>query len=171
MTHETIKQAIGESDAVARARSGETVIPPPNYDIVICIYERDADGTDADQPFVSVVRPQDFATNPHMKYQRFAVVTTHEGEGTEYLMQWLVHLYWDGSRDADNARDIVLANADKGGILSYGIWRPAAPSDPLVMDDFWDEDLGDPPNGFWDGGEETEPLFDNFARPPYEKVG
>lgn len=167
MTHETIKQALQESDKVARLRSGETMIPPPNYDLALCLYEREQDGSDT--PFLSFSRPQDFATNPDMKYQHFGVLNQHEKDGEIYVTQSLVHLYWDGSRDAASACNLILENF----IPAYGLWQPTAPSDPLMMDDFWDTDaLGSPPNGYWENDPEEmdfEP-FDNFERPPYKKV-
>lgn len=174
MTHPSIKEALKESSKVARLRSGEDMIPPPNYDLALCLYERDDDGSDVDTPFLSFSRPQDFATNPHMKYQRLGVLSQHEKDGKVYMTQSLVHLYWDGSRDADSARQLIL----DGFQPMYGVWEPTAPSDPLKLDDFWDHDeLGEPPNGYWehfdpDEGEMDNGFrpFDNFEREPYERV-
>jgi hypothetical protein len=60
-------------------------------------------------------------------------------------------------------------------VLAYGEWMPTAPSDPLLEDDFWNEALGEPPNGWWDDDDvmydaDAFKPFDNFARKPYRKV-
>lgn len=173
MTHKTVKKAIKESAELERLRSGEEMMPPPHYDIALCLYERDEDGSDVENPLLSFSRPQDFATNPHMKYQRFGVMRHHEKDGEEYSTCFLVHLYWDGSRGEDDACQVVLEHPT---VLAYGQWQPTAPSDPLREDDFWDKKLGQPPNGFWDEDDyedEGEPSFkdfDNFARQPYKKL-
>lgn len=172
MTHPSIQAAIGQSEQLARIRSGEDMIPPPNYDIALTLYEREADGSDTDNPFLSMgTRPQDFATNPHMKYQHFGVIKSFERDGKTYGAAYLVHLYWDGNRDADSAVQLVLSHSS---VLGYGQWEPTAPSDPLKPDDFWNhETLGDPPNGWWDGylsNDDSFVPFNNFAREPYEKV-
>jgi len=168
MTHETIKKAIEASDALRRLRSGENLIPAPNYDVVICLYERKTDGTDAENPILAAGdRPQSFATDNHMKYQRFGVMKHHERDGKEYLACFLVHLYWDGSRDEDSARGLIL---DHSSLLGYGQWEPTAPSDPLKIGDYWSKELGDPPNGYWDDLQNGFVPFNNFERPPYEKI-
>lgn len=170
MTHKTIKKAIGQAAELARMR--EEMIPPPHHDIALCLYERNKDGSDTETPLLSYSRPQDFATNPDMKYQRFGVTTHHEKDGEVYMTCWLVHLYWDGSRDEDSAREVVLSHSAAFG---YGQWQPTAPSDPLLEDDFWNaKELGRlPPNGFWLEDYEEEPEFkpfDNFARQPYKML-
>jgi hypothetical protein len=174
MTHSTIKQAL-QPDEIAklnRVRFERELIPPPNYDIAITIYEREADGTDSENPLISFDRPQDFATRPNMQYQYFGVMTTFKTDGGEFMVNYLVHLYWDGNRDSDSARELILSNPD---ILSYGEWTPTAPSDPLQMDDFWEEELGEPPHGMWnhwfdDETPEIFKAFNNFERPPYLKI-
>lgn len=172
MTHKTIKKAIQESAELERVR--EEMIPPPHHDIALCLYERNEDGSDTETPLLSYSRPQDFATNTDMKYQRFGAMTSRGKDGQEYMTCWLVHLYWDGSRDETSARELVLENSAAFG---YGQWIPTAPSDPLLEDDFWNEALGEPPNGYWNEDEygivEHEPVFkpfDNFARQPYKKM-
>lgn len=176
MAHKTVKEAIGQSKELERIRSGEEMIPPPNYDIALTLYERNPDGTDADQGHLSFgFRPQDFATNPHMKYTRFGSLKTIEREGKSYMVAYLIHLYWDGSRDEESAIQAVL---EMSHLFGYGEWNPTAPSDPLMQDDFWDEKLGDPPNGLWDEWYEMSgddyphdfTPFNNFGREPYEKV-
>lgn len=165
MTHETIKKAIKESADLQLLRSGKTMMPPPNYDIAMCLYERNPDGTESDKPFLSLSRPQDFAVNDYMKYQRFGAIKEYDRDGKKFMACFLVHLYWDGSRDDDSAREIVL----NSGAFAYGRWEPTSPSDPLLIDDFWDtEELGDPPNGYIEDMDHA--LFDNFARELYQKI-
>lgn len=156
---EELKNLPEAREKIAKQRSGETLTPAPNYDIALCIYERDEEGEDADNAFLQFSRPQDFATNDAMKYQCFSVFYSTE----EHIYHYLVHLYWDGTRSVDSARDVVLENADS--ILAQGEWEPTAPSDPLTEDDFWSEELGEPL--FLD--RDAEPLFDNFARAPYKR--
>jgi hypothetical protein len=165
MIHETIKEALKQSKELTDMR-GDGAIPPVNYDIALCLYERDLDGTDAATPFLAHSRPQDFATNEHMKYQYFGAMKHHEQDGKKYMVCYLIHLYWDGSRDEDSARKLIL----NAGLFGYGEWRPTAPSDPLLMDDFWLSELGDPPNGYWEDSSNDFAPFDNFARQPYPMV-
>lgn len=175
MINPTIKQALTQSEELQDLRTGETLIPAPNYDIALCLYERNPDGTDTEDPFLSIgFRPQDFATNPHMKYTRLAAMQEYESEGKAYIVCFLIHLYWDGSRDEDMMQELIL---NTPSVLSYGQWQPTAPSDPINDDDYWDsEELGTPPNGYWedviygDGQENKFQPFDNFARKPYEKI-
>lgn len=177
MTHPTIKQALTQSEDLQNLRTGETLIPTPNYDIALCLYERNPDGTDTEDPFLSIgFRPQDFATNPHMKYTRLAVMQEYESEGKAYIVCFLIHVYWDGTRNEDMMQELIL---NTPSVLSYGQWQPTAPSDPLREDDFWHDELGTPPNGIWDtyrfGDHEDDEdnnyqPFNNFARKPYEKI-
>lgn len=174
-TNETIKTAIGQSQELADMRSGKAMIPPPNYDIAVTLYERNPDGTDAEQGFLGWSRPQDFAVNEHMKYTRFGTMQELKQEDKIYIACFLVHLYWDGSRDEESAIEAVLKASYMFG---YGEWYPTAPSDPLMQDDFWDsEKLGEPPNGYWNDDfelySEHYPKFipfSNFKRHPYEKI-
>jgi len=177
MAHQTIKDAITTEAAakLQRARSSDA-LPPPNYDIAIVLYERNPDGSvvDEGQGVVSFSRPQDFATDEHMQYCWFGVMRQHEQDGQRYTTCWLVHLYWNGDRDEESARALILNNRP----YAYGQWEPTAPSDPLLMDDFWDHDaLGDPPNAYWEDVYDRDPdatdgftPFDNFARPPYKQL-
>lgn len=168
MAHESVLQALKDAEELKAMRAGQPI--PPNYDISLCLYGRNNDGSDAENMVLSFSRPQDFATNEHMKYQVFAVMKTHNQERKVFMTVFLVHLYWDSSHSEDEVREMVL-NTDA---FAYGQWQPTAPSDPLMEDDFWDSaELGEPPNGFWDYDWESlehfEP-FDNHKRPPYEKM-
>jgi hypothetical protein len=165
MASKSVAKAIKASEEVKAMREGQPM--PPNYDIALCLYGREEDGSDAENMILQFNRPQDFATNEHMKYQAFYVMQTHQKDGKEFLVNFLVHLYWDSSHSKDEVREMILDT----DAFAYGIWSPTAPSDPLLIDDFWDEALGDPPNGFWDADEELIfAPFDNFKRSPYEKV-
>jgi hypothetical protein len=166
MASKSIAEALKDSEQLKEMRAGQPM--PPNYDIALCLYGRNNDGSDAENMVLSFSRPQDFATNEHMKYQVFAVMKGHEQDGKQFMSVFLVHLYWDSSHSEDAVREMIL-DTDAFG---YGVWEPTAPSDPLMEDDFWDHALGEPPNGFWDEyGEEGgfEP-FSNFKRRPYEQL-
>jgi hypothetical protein len=169
MASESILKALKASEEVKAMRAGQPM--PPNYDIALCLYGRNNDGSDAEDMMLQFNRPQDFATNEHMKYQVFAVMHSHEKDGKEFMTVFLVHLYWDSSLSEDEVREEILnTNA-----FAYGFWEPTAPSDPLKEDDYWREALGEPPNGYLaefedeDNPPAFEP-FDNFKRPPYPKV-
>lgn len=167
MTNPTVLAAIHTPHLVDKDRNH--AIPPPNYDIAIMIHEDNGDGTDTETPFISFGRPQDFATNNHIKYTRFGILKHFMKDEEHHAACFLVHLYWDGQRDEESAISIVRNNASR---LSYGQWRPTAPSDPLMDDDFWPDSLALPPNGYWEDYEELSDFqpFDNFARPPYKAV-
>jgi len=150
-----MKDAIGEAELLKKLRVG--MFPPPQFDVAVTIYERNPDGAVSDKGVVSFERPQDFAVGEYWQYARFGVMQHKGGE----MFCWLVHMYWDGDRDEDSARDIVLNST-----LAYGQWQPTAPSDPLLEDDFWDEKLG--PAVYFDN--DVEPLFDNFGKKAYVEV-
>lgn len=129
----TALSALARAD-LAKLREGKGKLY--DHEAVLCLYGADENGDPAQEQILCFSRPQDFATRPYMYYAFLHTYTYPTGSAT-----FLIHFYADILLTLEDCRSIATSQP-----LGYNDWewQPYAPSDPLKMDDFWDESLGEP---------------------------